>query len=865
MNGNISIKENILNIKYANNGTGKSTIAKAMILVSQGKSLNSLKPFSLKHDKMIQPEVLNLPFVNIMAFNDDYMKQYIFQKNDLIKGTFEVFIKTQEYNELKEAIDSELERIRMVAEDKPKLGEIAGVLESLCQLIVINKDGKTISRKTSGVKSLLDDSKSAIFNPPEELKVFRPFFNDADPDDWVSWKFKGINTFGDKGLCPFCAEKETEEKKQITQLFKNTFDELSISYTNKIRNYLMSISEFLDPNKLNDLLELLNPGSDRSVLEMQLIKLQAEASYLNNRFKTVSSFNGFTINRSNMIEFEQQFRDMVIAENALDFFKTDKFIIEVSDLNNQINNVITMIGKLKAEVAKFSKYLQGRIKSKTDDINEFLKSAGFNYSFNINIQGEDNAQAYLQYIGKDTNFTVDKPDEHLSWGERNAFGLLLFMFDAISKKADLIILDDPISSFDSNKKYAIINRLFKTGTHDSLYQKTVLLFTHDFEPVIDYIQVGGKLSGDSVLAHYLENVNSTLTERPILKNQDMMSTVVLMRELAADSTLNTATRIACMRKYYEHTIKNPKSDSPAYNILSSLIHGREFPTYDNEGKISMSMDDFEIGCDDIRVLFNGFDYDTILFELDDIKLLGLFQYESNAFFRLQILRAYIERDTKARERLKKQDDVFRKFIDEQFHIENDYLYSLDVRKFNIVPQYYSDRAKLFVADEIRDYTQNHIGIRLIRDATSREEFISRIKEVPFYEIPASAGLGSDDFFTPASSNAANVDKIQVISQDCDYAVRISGESMEPEIHDGDILLVKSCEEVHIGDIGIYLYDGCLYCKRLKYVEGKPYLYSDNSKFDPKPIIESLGFKAQGIVLGKKVDMEDILYNGETLS
>ena len=80
MNGNISIKENILNIKYANNGTGKSTIAKAMILVSQGKSLNSLKPFSLKHDKMIQPEVLNLPFVNIMAFNDDYMKQYIFQK-----------------------------------------------------------------------------------------------------------------------------------------------------------------------------------------------------------------------------------------------------------------------------------------------------------------------------------------------------------------------------------------------------------------------------------------------------------------------------------------------------------------------------------------------------------------------------------------------------------------------------------------------------------------------------------------------------------------------------------------------------------------------------------------------------------------
>ena len=37
--------------------------------------------------------------------------------------------------------------------------------------------------------------------------------------------------------------------------------------------------------------------------------------------------------------------------------------------------------------------------------------------------------------------------------------LILFMFDAIRSDAKLIILDDPISSFDSNKKYAIINRL----------------------------------------------------------------------------------------------------------------------------------------------------------------------------------------------------------------------------------------------------------------------------------------------------------------------------------------------------------------------------------------------------------------------
>ena len=64
------------------------------------------------------------------------------------------------------------------------------------------------------------------------------------------------------------------------------------------------------------------------------------------------------------------------------------------------------------------------------------------------------------YKGEE-DINVDNIDKHLSWGEKNAFALVLFMYYAISKKAELIILDDPISSFDSNKKYAIINRLFE--------------------------------------------------------------------------------------------------------------------------------------------------------------------------------------------------------------------------------------------------------------------------------------------------------------------------------------------------------------------------------------------------------------------
>ena len=48
----------------------------------------------------------------------------------------------------------------------------------------------------------------------------------------------------------------------------------------------------------------------------------------------------------------------------------------------------------------------------------------------------------------------------------------------------------------------------------------------------------------------------------------------------------------------------------------------------------------------------------------------------------------------------KKNDVLRKYVDETYHIENDYIYSIDVRKFNIVPENYIVDANAFVESEI---------------------------------------------------------------------------------------------------------------------------------------------------------------------
>ena len=73
--------------------------------------------------------------------------------------------------------------------------------------------------------------------------------------------------------------------------------------------------------------------------------------------------------------------------------------------------------------------------------------------------------------------------------------------------------------------------------------------------------------------------------------------------------------------------------------------------------------------------------------------------ETSAYIKMLILRAYTEQDSEARERLRNYNDVLRKYVDETYHIENDYLYSLDVRHFNIVPDNYIADAERYVADE----------------------------------------------------------------------------------------------------------------------------------------------------------------------
>jgi len=120
-----------------------------------------------------------------------------------------------------------------------------------------------------------------------------------------------------------------------------------------------------------------------------------------------------------------------------------------------------------------------------------------------------------------------------------------------------------------------------------------------------------------------------------------------------------------------------------------------------------------------------------------------------------------------------------------------------------------------------------------------------------YQQRASAGLGS--YLTDDSDNDFEVMRFMAtpISQQADFCVKIRGDSMEPKICDGDIVFVKASPKVDADNVGIFVYDGEAYCKRLRIdnKKGAIYLESLNKSYAPKQITDPEYLRTVGLVIG----------------
>lgn len=80
-------------------------------------------------------------------------------------------------------------------------------------------------------------------------------------------------------------------------------------------------------------------------------------------------------------------------------------------------------------------------------------------------------------------------------------------------------------------------------------------------------------------------------------------------------------------------------------------------------------------------------------------------------------------------------------------------------------------------------------------------------------------------------------------RDADIIIPVDGDSMEPEISDGDQLCIKRCDDIDIGEIGVFIVEGKGYVKQ----KGEDRLISLNPEYDD---IFADEYKCVGRVIGK---------------
>ena len=88
--------------------------------------------------------------------------------------------------------------------------------------------------------------------------------------------------------------------------------------------------------------------------------------------------------------------------------------------------------------------------------------------------------------------------------------------------------------------------------------------------------------------------------------------------------------------------------------------------------------------------------------------------------------------------------------------------------------------------------------------------IIRLIEMPIANMPAAAGTGN------LLDDNEHYDMVSFpedeVNPRADVGIRVSGDSMEPEFHDGQTVWVEKCDTLKEGEVGIFIYDGNAYIK-----------------------------------------------------
>ncbi|TEA03930.1 AAA family ATPase [Mycobacteroides salmoniphilum] len=669
----ITLRRSAVNIKYGANGVGKSTIARALRLRTEGDgSLDPLLPF--KHrgvDGAPSPAVVGADAIKkVLVFDDDYVSQFVFQPDEVLKDSFEVFINTDEYKHGLAQIDALFQALNDTFSEQEEFLVALEAFKLLRDAFGVTKAG-AIAKTCRGFKAIEMGGKMA--HVPEPLQGYKQFLESEDPASWITWQARGKSFLDRSENCPFCSSSNLN--KQIAKQVSEVYESAAVKNLSALRQMIDQLGDYFEESKRELLRGLLTSLGELSPEQSNfLANLRAQVQTFLGKLTDLRALSFHTLRDAD--DVNELLLNLKIDLPLLDALDSTKTASVVGLINDKLDEVAGRINELRAELGKQKGRVSDLIKANQDAVNEFLRSAGYLYTVKIE-KTEDSYKMIVEH--DDSSGHLESANRHLSYGEKNAFALVLFMHHVRKERPDLVVLDDPVSSFDKTKKYAILHQLFHGK--NSIREFTTLLLTHDIEPAIDIVlnPTSGQFTMVKPIAHFLQSRAGTVRESLIEKRHISTFSQVCKANIEASS--DDVIKCIYLRRLYE---AHGELGSE-YQILSSLLHLRDIAgTKGPDGEFTpLPAEHFAAGLEQIREQIPTLDYEKVVQELKDPAVVkAKFEATDVGYEKVQLFRVLADKNW-----AKSGDEAFQKFVNETYHIENEYVMQLNPREFDAVPEH----------------------------------------------------------------------------------------------------------------------------------------------------------------------------------
>lgn len=671
----IKIKENFLNLKYWINWTWKSTISKAIYSKINWEDLEYLKPFKYKENNTEKTIVEWLDnFKKCLIFNEEYIQQYVFKENEVIWNSFEIFIENEKYKSWMEEINKNIEKLKNFFINDNNINKL---IDDLWEYNKAYWDSEKIHKSKSFFKWIWEWN--LLSNIPEWLEDYEDYIKTKNIN-WLDWQIKWKNFIDLKeDTCPYCVEWIKHKKEKVLKI-STQYDTKKIEHTKKILDIIEWLKEYFNNNTLENIKEIVNNWTGLSEDQIDfLFEIKKEWEKIYERLNKIKNLNFFNLKEIDSIENEIE-KNLKIDLNFYNYFNSDYSKEKINLVNIELNNFLKEIWKLKWSINKQKDTIKNLLNNYEEEINYFLKTAWYKY---IIKWIEENNKYKIILTHEDFNNNIHWKN-HLSFWEKNALAIVLFMYQCLNENADFIIFDDPISSFDKNKKFAILNMLFNWYKKEDLKDwnikwknlrwKTILMLTHDFDPILDIFKNKLKnLDLDKKEAFFIENNNWKIIETEIKEDDIKNYTEIMLENIEEDNILS----LIYLRRFYE--INNNKWIE--YQLLSNLLHKREIPFKKIKWlEKNLTEEEIKEWENKIKKYLKNFSYKNYINKTNTSELIKKYKKTSSNYEKLQLYRIIFDWEYN-------QNAVIMKFINETFHIENDYLFQLNPKKFKLIPDY----------------------------------------------------------------------------------------------------------------------------------------------------------------------------------